>query len=112
MMTGSTRRRMSLGGGVVGADEGALGGVERALEERAEDGGLDVRPVVPWAAALRMPRSAWSSSMEWCPLGRKEAAVEVRRCRPRRRSRPRCSWPRNEERGSFLLKPRREVRRW
>ena len=28
------------------ADHGALGGVKRALEEGAEDGGLDVGPVV------------------------------------------------------------------
>ena len=32
--------------GVVGSDEGAAGGVERALEESAEDGGGDVGLVV------------------------------------------------------------------
>jgi len=35
-----------VGAGVVGTDEGALGGVEGALEEGAEDSGLDVGPVV------------------------------------------------------------------
>ncbi len=30
----------------MGADEGAFGGIERSFEEGAEDGGLDVRPVV------------------------------------------------------------------
>ena len=34
------------GAGVVGAELGALGGVEGALEEGAEDGGLDVAPVL------------------------------------------------------------------
>src|SRR5665213_1713975 len=64
-----------VGGGVVGADHGALGGVQRALKEGAEDGGLDVGPVM------------LSGGVEDAEVGvverdggvvRKEAAVEVR----------------------------------
>ena len=35
------------GGSVVGAELGALGGIEGALEEGAEDGGVDIAPVLP-----------------------------------------------------------------
>jgi hypothetical protein len=71
MSTGSTQREDVVAAGVVGADLGPLGRVERALEERAEDRRLDLRPVI---SAASRSRASISSPSESTTAGRRRTA--------------------------------------